>query len=153
MRARHFTNHKFKQHTFLFTTKPIETATKGNLKKKKTHTQIYQDRTYFQQTFFHNITAYNFFSCEQSHPSRELCIQRSALCVSAGVEGWRGEYTDAYTHNASPGTRHLSKDSQETGNNRCLQKWVLRSWGQKWEGHVAPHAFLYFWMPSSTNIA
>ena len=35
MRARHSTNHKFKQHTFLFTTKPIETATKGNLKKKK----------------------------------------------------------------------------------------------------------------------
>lgn len=35
MRVRHFTNHKFKQHTFLFTTKPIETATKGNLQKKK----------------------------------------------------------------------------------------------------------------------
>ena len=58
MRARHSTNHKFKQHTFLFTTKPIETATKGNLKKK--NTQIYQDRTYFQQTCFHNLTAYNF---------------------------------------------------------------------------------------------
>ena len=35
MREKHFTNHKFKQHTSLFTTKPIETATKGNLKKKK----------------------------------------------------------------------------------------------------------------------
>lgn len=37
MTARHFTNHKFKQHTFLLTTKPIETATKGNLKKKNTY--------------------------------------------------------------------------------------------------------------------
>ena len=36
----HSTNHKFKQHTFLFTTKPIETATKGNLKKKKKNTNL-----------------------------------------------------------------------------------------------------------------
>ena len=48
--------------------------------KKKKHTQIYQDRTYFQQTFFHNTTAYNFFPVNSLIPP-ENCVYNVQLSV------------------------------------------------------------------------
>ena len=41
--------------------------------KKQNKTQIYQGRTYFQQTFFHDITAYNFFHMNSLIPSQN-CV-------------------------------------------------------------------------------